>query len=149
MENKKTKHPIKHNTRVFTTSGTGEAQRWQKLAEKNSYVYTVFLDSGRTVHLTNALVFEFENEFLDFDKKVTGFGVDNKNVVLAVASQTEHIKREKPPLGIMSKANHQILINKERHSELCAAISRYYAKNLKIPIEWIEEYNELIDELKD
>lgn len=69
MENKKTKHPIKSKTRVFTQNGEEEVQRFQKLAERNTYVYTIILDSGNTAYLTNTIVFEFENELLDYEKK--------------------------------------------------------------------------------
>jgi hypothetical protein len=47
----------------------------------------------------------------------------------------------KPPLGLMPIRIHQ----ENRFDEVCAAITRYYNAGLKIPIEWIVEYNELID----
>jgi hypothetical protein len=33
---------------------------------------------------------------------------------------------------------------KERYYEVYGAIARYYDAGKKIPIEWIEEYNELV-----
>ena len=50
----------------------------------------------------------------------------------------------KPPLGLITKKFHKERINVERFNEVCNAISRYYTAGLKIPIEWVVEYNELI-----
>lgn len=47
----------------------------------------------------------------------------------------------RPPLGLMPKKFHDV----ERFNEVCGAIARYYDAGLKINIEWIEEYNELVD----
>jgi len=46
----------------------------------------------------------------------------------------------KPPIGLRPKW----VSDKERLNEVRSAIVRYYDAELKIPIEWIEEYNELI-----
>ena len=48
---------------------------------------------------------------------------------------------QKPPLGLIPKYIRQ----GQRYSEVCKAIARYYNADKVIPIEWIEEYNELID----
>ena len=32
-----------------------------------------------------------------------------------------------------------------RHEDVCRVISGYYDAGLKIPIEWVEEYNEFLD----
>ena len=50
----------------------------------------------------------------------------------------------KPPIGLRPKR----VSDKERLNEVRGAIVRYYDAELKIPIEWIEEYNELIDSTK-
>ena len=47
----------------------------------------------------------------------------------------------RPPLGLVPKWVRQ----KERYYEVCEAIARYYDAGKKIPIEWIEEYNELVE----
>tara|TARA_R110000765_G_scaffold14938_1_gene43541 strand:- start:269 stop:442 length:174 start_codon:yes stop_codon:yes gene_type:complete len=46
----------------------------------------------------------------------------------------------KPPIGLRPK----LVSDKERLNEVRGAIVRYYDAELKIPVEWIEEYNELI-----
>ncbi len=46
----------------------------------------------------------------------------------------------KPPLGIL----HRKLWEEKRLDELCQAIFRYMQAELKIPVEWIQEYNELL-----
>jgi hypothetical protein len=55
----------------------------------------------------------------------------------------EQIKQAaRPRIGVMPKKLHR----KIRFYEVCSAISRYYSAGKKIPIEWVEEYNELVDE---
>jgi hypothetical protein len=51
----------------------------------------------------------------------------------------------KPPLGLIPKTIHDDLVKVERFNEVCGAIARYYDARLMIKIEWIEEYNELVD----
>lgn len=46
----------------------------------------------------------------------------------------------KPPIGLRPK----LVSDKERLNEVRGAIVRYYDAELKIPVEWIEEYNKLI-----
>jgi len=48
--------------------------------------------------------------------------------------------REKPPIGLIPKS----INDQKRYHEVCEAITRYYNASLQIPIEWIEEYNELV-----
>ena len=50
-----------------------------------------------------------------------------------------------PPLGLMPKKFHNERVKIERFNEVCGAIARYYDAGMKINIEWIEEYNELIE----
>lgn len=51
----------------------------------------------------------------------------------------------KPPLGLMPKVIHERNTKIERLNAVCGAIARYYDAGMKIKIEWIEEYNELIE----
>jgi len=51
---------------------------------------------------------------------------------------------EKPPLGIIPK----YIWQSQRVNAIWDAIDRYRAVNKEIPIEWIEEYNELIADKK-
>lgn len=50
-----------------------------------------------------------------------------------------------PPLGLMPRKLHNEKVKTARFNELREAISRYYNAELEINIEWIEEYNELIE----
>ena len=52
-------------------------------------------------------------------------------------------KAEMPPFGLMSKSIHKEV----RFNHVCAAISRYYNAGLEIPIEWVEEHNELVTKI--
>tara|TARA_R110002072_G_scaffold297806_1_gene470921 strand:- start:71 stop:253 length:183 start_codon:yes stop_codon:yes gene_type:complete len=56
----------------------------------------------------------------------------------------EHEKVGMPPIGLKPKFVNRL----ERLQEVRGAIVRYYDASMKIPIEWIEEYNELIDSTK-
>jgi len=47
----------------------------------------------------------------------------------------------KPPIGIMPKKLHR----EQRFYDICEAISKRYMAEINIPIEWVEEYNELLD----
>lgn len=49
------------------------------------------------------------------------------------------------PLGLMPKKIHDERVKVERFNEVCKAIARYSDAGLKINIEWIDEYNELVD----
>ena len=53
----------------------------------------------------------------------------------------------KPPLGLIPKRFHDKNVKIERYNDVCSAIARYYHARLKINIEWIEEYNDLVDYL--
>ena len=51
---------------------------------------------------------------------------------------------KKPPLGI--KPRH--IVDSERINEIGEAICRYLNEDYAIPLEWIEEYNELVGRIK-
>ncbi len=52
--------------------------------------------------------------------------------------------KTKPPLGIMPKRIYQ----EQRFDVISEALIRFIAcTTVKIPVTWIEEYNELIEEL--
>lgn len=55
----------------------------------------------------------------------------------------------KPPLGLIPKWIYDKNIKIERYNDVCSAIARYYHARLKIKIEWIEEYNDLVDYLNN
>ena len=51
----------------------------------------------------------------------------------------------KPPLGLIPKKFHDERVKIKRFNEVRGAIARYYDAGMKINIEWIEEYNELVE----
>lgn len=73
---------------------------------------------------------------------------DKRGPISQISSEGFYIKTEplleninkKPPIGIMSKK----LWQEKRIEELKEAILRYIDSNTKVPIEWIEEYNDSI-----
>lgn len=52
------------------------------------------------------------------------------------------LRGKRIPIGLVPK----YVRRNERFVEVCEAIVRYYDAELKIPLEWVEEYNELISE---
>jgi len=56
---------------------------------------------------------------------------------------------KKPPIGLLPKKYHEKRVKYERFNDVCGAISKYYNDGLKIDIAWIEEYNELIDSIRE
>lgn len=53
--------------------------------------------------------------------------------------------KSKPPLGVMPKKIWEL----QRISDLKDAIDRYANAQINIPIEWIEEYNDLVSSHKE
>ena len=51
----------------------------------------------------------------------------------------------RPPIGLTPKKFHDERVRLDRFNDVCGAIARYYSDGRKIDIEWILEYNELID----
>lgn len=51
----------------------------------------------------------------------------------------------KPPLGVTPRE----IWDKQRQKDLADAMVRYLEAGMKIPAEWIEEYNEINDGLKE
>lgn len=49
-------------------------------------------------------------------------------------------QESRPPLGLKPRKIH----NQQRIQEIVAAISRYTEVNKEFPVEWIEEYNDLV-----
>ena len=75
------------------------------------------------------------------------YAINNKNnekyIILEWSEFME--KAIKPPIGIKPK----YIWEQERFDDIFRAISEYYNAGLKIPVEWIEEYNELIGVTKE
>ena len=65
-----------------------------------------------------------------------------KNFSSIRLTNNNFIKR--PPLGLIPKQFYKSNSKENRFNDVCGAISRYLNEGINIPIEWIEEYNELI-----
>ena len=76
---------------------------------------------------------------------------NNKNICTArngdkcVFSYTPSTEATKPPLGVMPRKRW----DRSRQKDLADAMFRYLETGMKIPAEWIEEYNEISDRLKE
>lgn len=72
------------------------------------------------------------------------FNVDYENGILyrTISIPELQVKQEKPPLGIMPKKTWKQI----RYQDVAEAIKRYWDTGKKIPIEWIEEYNDFMDD---
>lgn len=64
----------------------------------------------------------------------------NMNTECSVAVETNGLDKDKPLPGIMPAE----LFYKKRIEELRQAISRRADVSMAIPLEWVEEYNELV-----
>ena len=51
---------------------------------------------------------------------------------------------KKPPIGVVPKYLHDSI----RQGSLAEAIKRYVEAKIQIPIEWVEEYNEISERYK-
>ena len=51
----------------------------------------------------------------------------------------------KPPIGVMPRD----MWDRKRQKDLADAMARYLEAGMKIPAEWIEEYNEISDRLEE
>lgn len=54
---------------------------------------------------------------------------------------------KKPAIGIMPRHIYEERIKIERMNNILKAIKRYISNNQKIPIAWVDEYNELVTKL--
>ena len=76
---------------------------------------------------------------------------NNKNICTArngdkcVFSYMPSTEATKPPLGVMPRERWE----RSRQKDLTDAMFRYLEAGMKIPAEWIEEYNEISDRLKE
>lgn len=82
----------------------------------------------------------------DVYDKNTKVEYDEEKTILPLKYSVNSIKNDsvKPTLGLIPKFIRQ----RERFIEVCEAIHRRYEANQEISIEWIKEYNELIDIVK-
>lgn len=56
-----------------------------------------------------------------------------------------YIPVTKPPLGVMPRK----IWDRKRQDQLAEAITRYSEAGYKIPKEWLDEYNEISERLKE
>jgi len=56
--------------------------------------------------------------------------------------------KERPPLGVIPREIYWEDQNQKRKDDLKGAVIRYAENTLKIPLEWIEEYNYLVEVAK-
>ena len=63
------------------------------------------------------------------------------NDVSCSCAYRPQIISKKPPLGVMPRD----IWDRKRQEELAEAMARYLEAGMKIPTEWIEEYNEISD----
>ena len=59
-------------------------------------------------------------------------------------------KNYKPvPIGLVPKNIHEENVKINRFNAVCGTISRYYNEGLEIDLKWVEEYNELLPQIRD
>lgn len=50
---------------------------------------------------------------------------------------------KQPPIGLIPKKYHQEMVDVQRFADISLAINRYAVAKMEVPIEWLEEYEEL------
>ena len=50
-----------------------------------------------------------------------------------------------PPIGLLNREIYEDGVKRKRFNDVAAAIARYYNAGLNISVDWIQEYNELVD----
>lgn len=87
---------------------------------------------------------EFQQKANEYEKEYHSGGVKVYSETLKKLTEAKYDESHMLPIGLIPK-----FINKlERLDEVRGALSRYFTAGLPIPIEWIEEYNELVEETK-
>jgi len=76
-------------------------------------------------------------------KIANGTMVEDKVKELKEGVDIQEPSKEKPPLGLVPKRIRQM----QRLDEIGLAMIRYIGTGTKLEVEWLEEYNELIDSL--
>jgi len=79
------------------------------------------------------------------DENYEKFKARQKQNTEIIEQQQTKTKMSKPPIGLKPKKYHSL----ERLNEVRSAIARYYDAELPIPIEWVEEYNKIINQKED
>lgn len=94
----------------------------------------------------NSYIFSFEDWCKAFNHHPKSDALSDSNVTQS--PDTESIQSlssiKRPPLGLVPKKYHDIKVNSDRFIQVCTAITRYYNEGLPINIEWITEYNQLV-----
>jgi hypothetical protein len=76
----------------------------------------------------------------DYDTQInTGAWLHDDEYVVIENHKEVNVAHTKPPIGIEPRWVHSAV----RLNELVAAIVRYIKAGLEVPVEWIEEYNDL------
>jgi len=112
----------------------------------STYAYYIVMDNIKYNIITYpdnfdlSIIDEVNDEIMKSD-----INIQDKETRIALFERLVKTKYEKniitkPPIGLTPKH----IKDTERLTDICDAIVRYIDKKMKLPIEWIEEYNELI-----
>ena len=129
----------------------GEDWETMKIKERHPNSSATINNGGRDVvisKLFNGWCVHNKNGLLYYNgiwvERLEAMKDENLNTENAFNSDLGAIK---PPLGLIPKKFHDKRVKAERFNEVCGAIARYYDAGMKIDIEWIQEYNELVESL--
>lgn len=76
--------------------------------------------------------------------RFASFGDQMKSMYVKSDEEIASDRLRKPPMGVMNR----YIIDHDRFLDLCGAISRRYDAGMQIPIDWVQEYNELVIRVK-
>lgn len=118
----------------------------RKVIYKDDFGYAFITSFGKTLEYNTVcsckLAKEIESKESKEEQKPTfnGVGVIPQKMKLKFITP--------PPIGVMPKEIWEEKKKEERLEEVKGAISRYFKQGLPILPKWIEEYNELVEEVK-
>lgn len=134
------------NNMKFRVSDTEESKRIQQALFAAGFEWV----AGARVHYTDAK-FLYADTLYGPNRRIS-FG--NDDAVFDASEAVEHfvldgtlvpsLRGQKPPLGLRPRST----VCEQRIDEIYAAINRYSAAKVMIPLEWIEELAALNEEAK-
>jgi hypothetical protein len=123
--------PLKIRNLISDKIVVGQEARMMVLVANNDF------DNAWKVYNENKIFIGCDHAIGEDKTVVTKVEIDKKDGINVTFV-------ERPPIGLKPKEIHEEHVKKDRFNDICGAISRYYNASLKIPVEWINEYNELV-----
>lgn len=112
------------------------------ICTSNKQAQPTFANNSETKH-KNEIIEEEVKKLHNFEKSLDG-ETSKERVDRAINGFLESTKSMKPPMGVTPR----FIIEEKRFNDLRGAINRYAIDGFKIDLDWVDEYNELLDKIK-